>query len=58
MGIALFLLNPTFWAEPYETGHDGELWKYSALRGMTLEEMSHLVHTFLEDQQRGDLAPV
>jgi hypothetical protein len=31
----------------YETGHDAELWKYSALRGMTLEEMSHLVHTLL-----------
>jgi RimJ/RimL family protein N-acetyltransferase len=41
----------------YETGHDGELWKYSALRGRTLEEMSHLVHTFLEDQRRGDALP-
>lgn len=41
----------------YETGHDGELWKYSALRGMTLKEMSHLVHTFLEDQRRGEALP-
>jgi RimJ/RimL family protein N-acetyltransferase len=41
----------------YETGHDEELWKYSALHATTLEEMSHLVHTFLEDQRRGQALP-
>src|SRR5882724_5397197 len=41
----------------YETGQDREIWKYSALRVTTLEEMSHLIHTFLEDQQRGEALP-
>jgi len=41
----------------YETGHDAELWKYSALRATTIEEMSHLVQTFLEEQRRGEALP-
>ncbi|GCE15234.1 GNAT family N-acetyltransferase [Tengunoibacter tsumagoiensis] len=41
----------------YATGHDEELWTYSALKATTLEEMSHLVHTFLQDQRRGEALP-